>query len=102
MEKLKYQEFINPEVKFSMISSIDIAKIASALFKDPKTYNHQDIEIASDELTLNEVVKTFATVTGKPTEIEGEFYSGTAEEVGLKIKGYVYRFCKMERLNPRA
>ena len=44
------------------------------------------LEIASDELTLNEVVKTFATVTGKPTEIEGAFSSGTAEKAGLKKK----------------
>ena len=42
-------------------------------------YNHQAIEIASDELTLKEVVKTFAMVTGKPTEIKGSFswYSRT-------------------------
>lgn len=98
--EIKIPEFINPEVKFAMTSSIDIAKIASALFKDPKTYNHQDIEIASDELTLNEVVKTFATVTGKPTEIEGEFTSGTAERSWLENKGYVIDFVQMERLNP--
>ena len=70
-----------------MISSIDIARIAANLFKAPEQYNHQAIEIASDELTLNEVVKTFATVTGMPTEIKGEFVSGTAERNWLEEKG---------------
>lgn len=69
-----------------MISSIDIAKIASTLFEDAESYNHQELEIASDELTLNEVVKTFATVTGKPTEIEGHFQVVPLREAGLKKK----------------
>ena len=77
-------EFINQDVKFAMISSIDIARIASNVFGNPEKYNHQAIEIASDELTLKEVVKTFAMVTGKPTEIKGSFSSGTAELVWLE------------------
>ena len=79
-------EFINQDVKFAMISSIDIARIASNVFGNPEKYNHQAIEIASDELTLKEVVKTFAMVTGKPTEIKGSFSSGTAERGWLEEK----------------
>ena len=81
-----------------MISSIDIARIAANLFKDPAQYNHQAIEIASDE--FNEVVKTFATVTGMPTEIKGEFVSGTAERSWLEEKGYVVDFDLMNQINP--
>ncbi|MDK6298761.1 NmrA/HSCARG family protein [Staphylococcus caprae] len=98
--EIKIPEFIDPNVKFAMISSIDIAKIASTLFEDAESYNHQELEIASDELTLNEVVKTFATVTGKPTEIEGAFTSGTAERSWLEEKGYVIDFLQIERINP--
>ena len=41
--EIKIPEFINPEVKFSMISSIDIAKIASAHFS--KILKHIIIKI---------------------------------------------------------
>ncbi|EHJ08103.1 NmrA/HSCARG family protein [Staphylococcus simiae] len=93
-------EFIAPEVKFAMISSIDIAKIAAEVFNHPEQYNHQAIEIASDELTLNEVVDTFSAVTGKDTHIEGEFVSGTAEKSWLQDKGYVVDFEMMSQMNP--
>ncbi len=93
-------EFIDRDVKFAMISSIDIAKIAANVFTNTDKYNHQAIEIASDELTLKEVVKTFATVTGKPTEIKGSFSSGTAERGWLEEKGYVIDFNQMDEINP--
>lgn len=95
-------EFIAPEVKFAMISSIDIAKIATEIFNHPEQYNHQAIEIASDELTLNEVVDTFSAVTGKDARIEGEFVSGTAERSWLENKGYVVDFDVMSKMNPRS
>lgn len=98
---IKIPQFITPDIKFAMISSIDIAKIAAHIFSDTQTYRHQAIEIASDELTLNEVVETFAEVTGKETVIEGEFVSGTAERSWLEEKGYVVDFAQMERLNPQ-
>lgn len=93
-------EFINRDVKFAMISSIDIARIAANIFAHTERFNHQAIEIASDELTLNEVVRTFATVTGKPTEIKGSFSSGTAERGWLEEKGYVVDFKQMDDINP--
>ncbi|WP_210125498.1 NmrA/HSCARG family protein [Staphylococcus sp. GDY8P85P] len=93
-------EFIDRDVKFAMISSIDIAKIAANVFANNEKYNHQAIEIASDELTLKDVVKTFATVTGKPTEIKGSFSSGTAERGWLEEKGYVIDFKQMDDINP--
>lgn len=93
-------EFIDRDVQFAMISSIDIAKIATNVFANTDKYNHQTIEIASDELTLNEMVKTFATVTGKPTEIKGSFSSGTGERGWLEEKGYVIDFNQMDNINP--
>ena len=51
-------EFISPDIKFAMIPSEDIAKITAQIFKNVEEYNHQSIEIASDELTLNEVACT--------------------------------------------
>ncbi|KAK55385.1 NmrA/HSCARG family protein [Staphylococcus lugdunensis] len=94
-------EFINKAVKFAMISSIDIAKIAAHIFKNTKQFNHRAIEIASDERTLEEVVKTFATVTGKPAQIKGSYSSGTAEREWLEDKGYEIDFNQMENINPQ-
>lgn len=37
-----------------MISSIDIAKIASYVFEHLQSFTHQSIEIGSDEVTLSE------------------------------------------------
>ncbi|MHD0396550.1 NmrA/HSCARG family protein [Staphylococcus simulans] len=99
-EQLVIPEFINPTIQFAMISSIDIARIALEIFEHPKAYNHEAIEIASDELTLNEIVDTFENVTGKPTVIEGEFVSGTAERSWLEDHGYVVDFKQMDDINP--
>ncbi|WP_432718008.1 NmrA/HSCARG family protein [Staphylococcus equorum] len=92
--------FIKPDIKFAMISSIDIAKVAANIFKEASKYNHQAIEIASDELTLNEVVSTFEKVTGKNTEIKGEFTNQTAEKSWLEQKGYLIDFKKVTAINP--
>ena len=83
-----------------MISAKDIAKIAAYLFEHPNQFNHKSLEIGSDELTLTEVAKIFSEVTGKPTVIEGEFVSGTAERQWLEEKGYEVDFELMSEINP--
>lgn len=93
-------EFIKPDVKFAMISSIDIAKIVANIFKEAPKYNRQDIEIASDELTLNEVVSIFEKVTRKNTEITGEFINSTAEKYWLEQQGYIIDFEQINTINP--
>ena len=93
-------EFISPDIKFAMIPSDDIAKITAQIFKNVDEYNHQSIEIASDELTLNEVVDTFTSVTNKKTEIKGQFSSQIAEKSWLEEKGYVVDFEQMDHINP--
>ncbi len=41
-ERITLPEFINPNIKFTMISSIDIAKIASYIFAHPQeAFAHQ-------------------------------------------------------------
>lgn len=93
-------EFISPDIKFAMIPSDDIGKITAQIFKNVDEYNHQSIEIASDELTLNEVVDTFTSVTNKKTEIKGQFSSQIAEKSWLEEKGYAVDFEQMDHINP--
>lgn len=99
-DRIYIPEFIAPEVKFAMISSVDIARIAANIFKDTQRYNHQAIEIASDRLTLNEVVDIFSETTLKKTEIKGTFTSQTAEKDWLEQKGYQIDFDQMVQINP--
>ncbi|MDT3958494.1 NmrA/HSCARG family protein [Staphylococcus kloosii] len=93
-------EFIAPDIKFAMISTGDIAKIAVNIFNAAPQYNHQAIEIASDELTLNEVIEIFSSATSKLAIIQGTFTSGTAERSWLEDKGYEIDFDQMDQLNP--
>lgn len=99
-ERITLSEFINPNIKFTMISSIDIAKIASYIFAHPQSFTHQSIEIGSDEVTLSEAATIFSEVTGKTTVIEGEFVSGVAEKQWLEEKGYEVDFELMAEINP--
>lgn len=99
-DRIYIPKFIAPEVKFAMISSVDIARIAANIFKDTQRYNHQAIEIASDRLTLNEVVDIFSETTLKKTEIKGTFTSQTAEKDWLEQKGYQIDFDQMDQINP--
>ncbi|MBO0928635.1 NmrA/HSCARG family protein [Staphylococcus sp. 30400_3112M30941] len=99
-DRITLPEFIQPNIKFTMISAKDIAKIAAYLFEHPNQFNHKSLEIGSDELTLTEVAKIFSKVTGKPTVIEGEFVSGTAERQWLEEKGYEVDFELMSEINP--
>lgn len=99
-EGITIPEFISPDIKFAMNSTIDIAQVAVQIFNHPDLYQKQSIEKASDELTLNEVVQIFEKITGKPTTIEGEFVSGTAERSWLEENGYVVDFELMDKINP--
>lgn len=93
-------EFITPDIPFAMISTRDIARIAVHVFEHPQQLNGCSLEIASDELTLNQVVETFEQETGYPTSIRGEFTSGTAERSWLEEKGYKVDFDSMAKMNP--
>lgn len=95
---IKIPEFINPDVKFSMISSIDIAGVVAEVFNNPIQYNEQVLEIAADELTLKEVVETFSSVFDRAAVIEGSFNSATAERAWLEEKGYIIDFNQMDLL----
>lgn len=97
--KIYIPEFIAPDIKFAMISTDDIAKIAANIFKSAPQFNRQAIEIASDELSLNEVVEIFSSATSKPATIQGSFTSGTAERSWLEDKGYEVDFEQMQQLN---
>lgn len=93
-------EFISLDIPFAMISTRDIAQIALHMFEHPQQYDGQSLEIASDELTLNQIVDTFETVTGLPTSIRGTFTSGTAERSWLEEKGYKVDFDLMTDIDP--
>ena len=93
-------EFITPDIPFAMISTRDIAQIALHVFEHSQQLNGRSLEIASDELTLNQIVDTFEQETGYPTSIRGEFTSGTAERSWLEEKGYKVDFDLMTDINP--
>ena len=93
-------EFINPHVRFAMISSIDIANIVATIFNHIPDYAGQSIEIAADMLTLNEVVMTFENVLGYPTKMSGTFMSETAERTWLEEKGYEINEARMAEILP--
>ncbi|MGV1143795.1 NmrA family NAD(P)-binding protein [Staphylococcus aureus] len=99
-ERITYQNLLI-RIKFTMISSIDIAKIASYIFAHPQSFTHQSIEIHFyDEVTLSEAATIFSEVTGKSTVIEGEFVSGVAEKQWLEEKGYEVELELMAEINP--
>lgn len=79
-------EFINRDVKFAMISSIDIARIAANIFANTERFNHQAIEIASDELTLNEVVKHLPQLQVNLLKLEVHSQVALLNVAGLKRK----------------
>lgn len=93
-------EFIAPDIKFAMISTNDIAKIVANIFKTIPKFNQKSIEIASDELSLNEVIEIFSSATSKLAIIQGSFTSETVDRSWLEEKGYEVDFDQMDQLNP--
>ncbi|KAH6999371.1 hypothetical protein EDB80DRAFT_584472 [Ilyonectria destructans] len=54
-----------PEVRMPMVDVEDIAKFAVAAFRDPARFNQQEIEIASEVLSLDQIMQQLGDASGR-------------------------------------
>ncbi|KAI5468104.1 hypothetical protein BGZ63DRAFT_399627 [Mariannaea sp. PMI_226] len=73
----KWTSAYTPEVRLPLIDMEDLAKFAVAAFQDPARFHQQEIQVASEVLSIEEVIQQLGEATGRP--MTNEFL--TEEEI---------------------
>ncbi|KAF4454182.1 NmrA-like family domain-containing protein 1 [Fusarium austroafricanum] len=58
-----------PEVRLPMMDVEDLAKFAVAAFREPSRFNGQKIEIASEKLSPDEIMRQLGEASGRPLSV---------------------------------
>jgi uncharacterized protein YbjT (DUF2867 family) len=56
---------LNPETRLDLIAAADVGRFAAAAFADPERWDHQEIDLAAESLTMDEVASLIAKATGR-------------------------------------
>nr|GEX01774.1 zinc-type alcohol dehydrogenase-like protein [Tanacetum cinerariifolium] len=59
-----------PDTKVDWVSGQDVGRFAAEAFAQPEKFNHQELSLVGDKLTLAEVAETLSAVTGKHFEAQ--------------------------------
>lgn len=65
-----------PETKLDLVAADDFARFAAAAFADPTRFNQQEIDLASDSLTMQEIATALAKAKNQPIEASFKSYDG--------------------------
>lgn len=57
---------MRPETRLDLIAAADIGRFAAAAFLDPARFDRQEIDLAAESLTMDEVAQTISEATGRP------------------------------------
>ncbi|KAI3321295.1 putative NAD dependent epimerase/dehydratase [Xylariaceae sp. AK1471] len=71
-----------PDTVIASIDEHDLAALSIAAFKDPTKFHQQEIEVASEKHTVQEILETLSEATGR--QLKGHYL--TDEEILVKIK----------------
>ncbi|PIO97060.1 NmrA family NAD(P)-binding protein [Pleomorphomonas carboxyditropha] len=66
----RWETAIEPGVRQHLVAMDDVAAFAAAMFSDPSRFDRQEISLATDALTMEELAGIFSEVTGKPIPVE--------------------------------
>lgn len=101
--------YLPPTRSFQMIALRDIGRFSGMVFDDPERYGGREIEIAGDQLTLDELLDTVEKVKGmrvKPLKIPGlvkRLLTGTTGQMLAFIAedGWKADIAELKQENPR-
>lgn len=57
---------MRPETRLDLIAAADVGRFAAAAFRDPARFNRQEIDLAAESLTMDEVARAITQATGQP------------------------------------
>jgi uncharacterized protein YbjT (DUF2867 family) len=60
----------DPNVKLQLIAVDDTGAFAAAAFNNPEKFNEQVVDLAGDELTIDEIAESITRVTGRKIHVE--------------------------------
>jgi uncharacterized protein YbjT (DUF2867 family) len=61
---------LSPETRLQMIAPDDIGRFVAAAFEKPGKWLGKTLDIAGDELSMNEIAQAFSTLVGKPVNYQ--------------------------------
>ncbi|WPO84160.1 NmrA family NAD(P)-binding protein [Chryseobacterium sp. JJR-5R] len=89
---------LEPDTKVDWISGQDVGRFAAEAFIHPEKFNHKELSLVGDKLTMAEVAEALSNVTGKSFDVQTAsveevlalgFYEGVAMTyVWMNVEGY--------------
>ncbi|KAF9245745.1 NAD(P)-binding protein [Melanogaster broomeanus] len=57
---------LKPDTTVGVIDSVDIGRVAAAVFRNPDRYKHEELVVMGDVVTISQLQETYKTTTGRP------------------------------------
>ncbi|KAF9245744.1 NAD(P)-binding protein [Melanogaster broomeanus] len=57
---------LKPDTTLGVVDSVDIGRVAAAIFRNPDRYKHEELVVIGDVLTMSQLQETYKTTTGRP------------------------------------
>lgn len=57
---------MGPDTRLDLIAAADVGRFAAAAFTNPARFDHMEIDLAAEALTMDEVAQVLSRITGKP------------------------------------
>lgn len=102
--KIVIQGFMDPKIKLQMIAIQDIGAFAAIAFHRPEQYIGEAIELAGDEITLNEISKKLSEKFEMPCEIvdaREKFQKMMKMFEWFEYGGYKANISELRKVNPQ-
>lgn len=93
-----FETAMKPNTRLHFVAAADVGRFAAAAFADPSRFDKQEIDLASEALTMTEVADVVSEVTGK--RVAAQHYSAreavergnppglTESQVWANVEGY--------------
>ncbi|KAI8955374.1 hypothetical protein F4801DRAFT_529119 [Xylaria longipes] len=86
VEKGTFETAYQPDTVLPLVDEHDVAAFSIAAFKDPARFNGQEIEIASETRTVEEILELLSQATGR--QLKAQYLSD--EEITEKAKENIF------------
>ena len=84
-EKQRLSVAYTPSTRLDFIDTQDIAKFAAAAFEEPDIFSEQEIPLASEKMTAEELAEVLGAISGKVVDFH---YISDDDVPELVAKGY--------------
>ncbi|KAK7739077.1 hypothetical protein SLS62_011327 [Diatrype stigma] len=87
-DKHSWTTSMTPETQLPIVDHVDIAKFATAAFQDPVAFHGRAINLASDQMRIQEILDLLAEAAGQPGLLRALFLTDEEVEAQASTSGF--------------